>query len=851
MKFLQLLLVGFLLSIQTIYAQNKNTPVSVQLSNVKFETIIQSLETQTGFLFSYDANIASKESKYSLNEINQPFDFVLNKFLKPLNITYKINGQQIILSTSPVKKKYTISGTVIEKNTGETVIGATIRIKNFNVGTKTNSYGFYTISLDEGEYILEVTYIGFEKKEIQITLNNNVVNNISITPNANGIGLKEVVVKSSKTSVREFTKSTEMGRIEIPVEMMKKVPTIAGESDLMKVLQLTPGIKRGGEGTIGMYVRGGGADENLILLDEATVYNAGHLLGFFSVFNTSSIKDVTMHKGGFPSNYGGRLSSVLDIRMKDGNKNKFQTEGSVGLISSNLTIQGPIYKDKVSFILSGRRTYIDKVFSLVNVPIPYYFYDVNAKLNWTISKRDKLFFSSYFGNDVLKLDNLTESVKSSSSSDLETRIGSKIGNFTTTLRWNHIFKNPKLFLNTSILQTRFRYNVIGSFSNQSLKLESRIQDYGMKMDFNYNPNPKNQIRFGTEIINHTFNPNSISSNISILDSLPSLQSRKINSTEMALYALNDWEINSKFKLNYGLRISSTYIQKTLYAGLEPRINIRYQLNESNSIKMSYSRMKQYMHLVSSSAIALPTDLWYPVTKTIKPLSSDQVSLGYYTGLDKFNLFFSTELYYKKLHNLVEYKEGSVLLLNNNFENELVRGNGDAYGLELFLNKTQGRFSGWVGYTLSYSTRQFDSLNRGKKYFSKYDRRHDVSIVGMYDITKRLSVSAVWVYSSGSPFTARVGQYIIPNQGYNGITVVPLYSDRNAYRLSNSHRLDIDFTIKRKSNRKWAGEWHFSAYNVYNRTQPSRVRIILVDGQYKYQQVGLFGIIPSISYNFKF
>ena len=850
MKLLQLLLIGYLLSMQSLYAQSRNKQIIVQLSNAKFETVIQTLEAQTGFLFSYNANTVPKESTYSINEVNQPFEAVLQKFLKPFNLTYKINGGQIILTAISNKKKYTISGTVKEKSTGETVIGASIRIKNQNIGTKTNSYGYYSLTLEEGNYNLDITYIGLEKKEISVELKSNIEKNISLELNSNGIGLKEVVVKSSKVSVKEYTKSTEMGRIEIPVELMKKVPTIAGESDVLKVLQLTPGIKRGSEGSIGMYVRGGSADENLVLLDEATVYNPGHLLGFFSVFNTNSIKDVTMHKGGFPSNYGGRLSSVLDIRMKDGNKNKIQTEGSLGLISSNLTIQGPIYKDKVSFILSGRRTYIDKVFSLFKMSIPYYFYDVNAKLNWTISKRDKLFFSSYTGNDVLKLDMGGDQSKVTSS-ELDTKIGSRLGNFTTTVRWNHIFKNPKLFLNTSLLQTRFRYSVSGILGTESLKLESRIQDYGVKMDFNYNPNPKNQIRFGLECINHTFKPNSFTTNNMLLDSIAGGQFRKINSTETALYALNDWEVNSKIKINYGLRYSTNVTEQTFYSGLEPRFNIRYQLNEKNSIKASYSRMKQYMHLVSSSSISLPTDLWYPVTKTVKPLSSDQVSLGYYTGWDKFNLLFSTEVYYKKLHNLVEYREGAVLLLNNNFENELVRGDGDAYGVELFLNKSQGRFTGWLGYTLSYSTRQFDELNKGKTYYSKYDRRHDVSIVGMYDITKRLSVSAVWVLSSGSPFTARIGQYIIPNPGYNGVTVVPVHSDRNAHRLSNSHRLDIDFTLKRKPTRKWSGEWHFSVYNAYNRTQPNRVRINVVDGQYKYQQVGLFGIIPSISYNFKF
>lgn len=840
-------LLGLLLSIQVGFAQSE-AKITLQKEKVTFKEIISSLEKQSGYLFSWDASLVLNTPTYSLKANQENIDAVLQRFLSPLQLQYKKIGNQVVISKKEIKKKYTISGIIKEKATGETIIGATIRLKETGYGTRTNAYGFFSLTVDEDEYHLAVTYLGMESYEQAISLHDNKEMNIAMVKNDQGVSLKEVKIRSNKTSVKEFTSSTDMGRIEIPIAMMKKVPTIAGESDILKVVQLTPGVKRGGEGSIGMYVRGGGADENLILLDEATVYNVGHLLGFFSVFNTNSIKDVTLHKGGFPAEFGGRLSSVLDIRMKEGNNQSYHAEGSIGMVASNLTIQGPIKKNKGSFIVSGRRTYIDKLFSLIKVPLPYYFYDLNVKGNYMITNRDKLFISSYYGNDVLDLDKLS----ADSGDALETQLGSQIGNFTTTLRWNHQFTNRKWFMNTSLIQTRFRYNVKGGTANEFLKLESRIQDYGVKTDVNFAPNPKNQIKIGLQYLNHTFKPNTFSS--SIQDTVVSIitsANRLINTHEMGVYAMNDQTVSDRLKVNYGLRFSGTLTEAKFYGNIEPRINLRYQLNEHHSIKASYTRMSQYLHLVSSSSVALPTDLWYPVTKTIKPLYSDQVSLGYYTGIEKTKTLISAEVYYKKMRNSVEYKEGAMLLLNNNFEKELVRGSGEAYGLEVFINKTSGRFTGWIGYTLSYATRQFDSLNKGKTFWAKYDRRHDISFVAMYDITKRLSVSAVWVYATGSPFTARVGQYILPNPGYNGVITVPVYSDRNAYRLSDSHRLDIDFCLKRKPTRKWQGEWHFSAYNAYNRTQPSRVRIRLVDGTYKYQQTGLFGIIPSIAYNFKF
>ncbi len=752
--------------------------------------------------------------------------------------------QLLIINT--YAQNYTVSGFVNDANNGESLIGVTVSCPAAKKGTATNGYGYYVLTLPAGTYEIVFNYIGYITSKQTLVLDNNKSLNVKLTENTNQ--LNEVVVKGADSKGRQQVQSTEMGKLNVPIELIRKVPTLFGESDLIKVLQLMPGVKRGVEGTTGMYVRGGGNDENLILLDEAPVYNTGHLLGFFSVFNSNSIKDVSLYKGSFPAQYGGRLSSILDIKMREGNDKKFGAQGSIGIIASNLTVEGPIIKDKCSFIVSGRRTYLDKVINAVSkdLTFPYYFYDLNAKVNYKLNDRDRLFLSSYFGRDVLKAS--TEDDDS-----LNAGINSFVGNFTITARWNHAYKNNKLFHNISLIQSNFKYDITGKVLNNSVLVTSRIQDIGVKADYEYKPTSRQDIKFGGLIVNHLFRPNVVSTTGDISEFLESREGARIYNQEISIYGSNDYDVNLKFKINYGARISSTFVTDQVYAGFEPRFAGKYAINENSSVKAGYARMKQYLHLVSSSAISLPTDLWYPVTKKIKPGSSDQVSAGYYHYLEKPKINITAEVYYKWLNNLIEYREGANLILNDNYEDQLVRGKGTAYGFEVLVQKDEGKLSGWISYTLAWSNRTFPDLNNGKTYYSKFDRRHDVAIVTNYTITKRWSVSATWVFSTGAPFTARVAQYLMPNPTYTAIDILPVYTSKNAIRLHASHRLDVDFTYKNRINSRFKGEWHLGAYNVYNRTQPSRIQIVQDDGKlgYHYEEHGIFGIIYSVAYNFKF
>jgi hypothetical protein len=742
---------------------------------------------------------------------------------------------------------YTISGIISDSKSGEALFGASVYVKGANTGTNSNIYGFYSLTLPEGTYDIVVGSIGYKTQTISIKLDHNLDRKILMEVEA--VETKEIVIKANQDDIRNEVKSTRMSQISLDMNQVKRLPSLGGEVDIIKVLQLMPGVKSGGEGQTGMYVRGGGADQNLILLDEATVYNISHLFGFFSVFNNDAIKDVTLIKGGFPAQYGGRISSILDIRMKEGNMSKYSAEGGVGLLSSRLTVQGPVIKDKMSFLISGRRSYIDQLARLMGVPLPYYFYDLNGKLNYKLTDNDRIYYSAYFGNDVLHEPKIeSESGQENFNADF----GFALGNFTNTLRWNHIY-NPKLFSNASLIYTRFKYDINGKFLDNSLFISSKVRDLGLKLDYDYYLNPLNHVKYGFQGTNHFFRPNVISTAGQISQALKSKPGKLLSSQELALYAANEQIINEKLTLNYGFRMSGLLTQNKFYLGPEPRFAATYVLSDKSSIKAGLSRMYQYMHLVSSSSIALPTDLWYPVTKRVKPQIADQVAAGYTRYIDAISSLMTIEGYYKKMYNLIEYKEGAVLILNDNYEDELVRGKGSAYGFEFFLNKTKGRFNGWIGYSLSWADRQFDSLNHGKKYYAKYDRRHDVSLVGNYDITKRVTISAVWVYATGQRLTARLGNYLMPTPSYDDVSLIPIYSDKNAFQFSPSHRLDINLIVKRKPNKKREGEWNFGAYNVYNRAQPYKVKIVLDDktGQMKYQEEGLFGIMPFIAYNFKF
>ncbi|HTL80231.1 MAG TPA: TonB-dependent receptor [Bacteroidia bacterium] len=742
---------------------------------------------------------------------------------------------------------FTVSGSLADSTNGEMLIGASVFAKGTTKGAAANVYGFYSLTLPAGEYDIVYNYVGYRQKTIHVDLSTSD-QKVDVKLSDAAVVNKEVVIHADKN--KEQVQSTQTSMISIPVDKIRLVPTIGGETDIIKVVQLMPGIKRGGEGQNGMFVRGGSGDDNLILLDEATVYNVSHLFGFFSVFNNDALKDITMYKGGFPAQYGGRLSSVMDIRMKDGDMDRVHAVGGIGLLSSHITIEGPIKKDTSSFLFSARRSYIDEVFKLAyggqNV-LPYYFFDANMKLNYMINQDNRIFLSGYYGDDVL-------SAKQQSDSGSFFDGGFKLGNFTTTARWNHTF-NPKLFSNLSLIQTRFRYDVEASIPGNSFLARSRISDFGVKDDYSYYVSPENTIRYGVSATMHVFRPNVVNTSGEISDYLRSREGTRIYTYELGLYYNQEIALDSFFKINYGMRLSACASPGKFYISPEPRVSGTWNFKPDQSFKMSYARMTQYLHLVSSSSVALPTDLWYPVTQNVKPLYSDQIALAYNLDIEKIKTLVTVESYYKWMQNMIEYREGAVLVLNDNYESELVKGKGHAYGFEFFAQRTEGKLTGWIGYTISWSVRDFPDLNNGNPYFAKYDRRHDISVVGTYELNKRISFAAVWVFSTGQRFTAVTGNFLMPDATLTNVNVLPIYSDRNAITLPPSHRLDVNIVIKTRPNRKWmkwTGEWQIGAYNVYNRAQPYKINVVSDgNGGYKYQAVGLFGFIPSVAYDFRF
>ena len=755
----------------------------------------------------------------------------------------------------------TISGKIANKDNGEDLFMANIYIQDhYSISTTTNEYGFFSLNIDPSKVKtptanLIVSYIGFKADTFSVSTTESKRITIDLKPISQKI--QEVEISAEASRNQEMVRSTQVGTIHMRISELKDLPTIAGEKDVIKSMQLLPGVSGGTEGTSDFFVRGGDGDQNLVLLDEATVYNVGHLFGFFSVFNSDALKDVTIYKGGFPSSYGGRLSSIMDIKQKEGNQKQWEANGGIGLISSRLTVEGPLIKDKASVLLAGRRTYIDKVFSAVGSSLPYYFYDFNWKLNYKLDANNRIFYSGYLGDDVLSIQESGTDEEEDENFDF--RFGFNLGNVTHTVRWNHIY-NEKLFSNVSFTTTSFNYDISGKIDSNNLLVRSKIRDYSLKAKYNYYRNDRSTINFGAEAIQHSFRPNVISTSGEISEFLESKKGQIIDFQEVALFANEDYDvIEHILRLNYGVRLSSAITDGQFYTGIEPRFSARYTLSEVSSLKASYSRMKQYMHRVSSSTVSLPTDLWYPVTKSIKPQTSNQVSTGYFLNIKKWKSLFSAEIFYKNMSNLIEYREGSNLLLNNDFEEDLVQGDGNAYGLELLLKKDQGKLRGWIGYTLSRSERSFDLLNKGKTFPAKYDRRHDLSIVLSYDLSKRITLGSVWVYASGARFTAQVGQYFVPNLSLTGVETIPIYSDRNAVSMSPSHRLDINVTIRPKKERRWYGEWQLGCYNLYNRATPFRIEIEAEETQTAtgsevkqvYKQPGLFGFIPYFTYNFKF
>lgn len=780
--------------------------------------------------------------------------------------------------------KFTVSGYVKDKATGEYLIGANVYFKELLKGTSTNQYGFYSITMDQGAYTLVVSFLGYKEYSMKIELNKNHRVNIELEDAA--YTAQEVVITGERED--KNVESTEMGKVDLEVEKIKTLPAFMGEVDILKSIQLLPGVQSAGEGNSGYYVRGGGPDQNLILLDEAVVYNASHLFGFFSVFNADAVKNVSLTKGGMPAQYGGRLASVLDISMKEGNTREFHTEGGIGFIASRLTIEGPIKKDVSSFIISGRRTFID-LFMREPFVQPgsaadgngYFFYDLNTKINYRLSDKDRLFISGYFGRDVFDFK--------SQESGFRARV--PWGNATASARWNHLFSDI-LFMNTSLVFTDYNFSFEAEQEQFEFKLFSGIRDWNGKVDFTLFPSIMHNVKFGVNYTYHTFTPSNVEARQGETE-FDLGEIVKLYSHEGAIYVNDEWDINERFAVNAGLRYTyfnqigpfTRYVQNQdretidtiyydngesirVYNHIEPRFSAKYTLSKKSSVKGSVTQNYQYIHLASLSSTSLPTDVWVPSSTQVKPQKGWQYALGYFRNFEDNLWETSIEVYYKEMDNQVEYREGAQPDddIKNNQDNNFVFGKGWSYGAEFFVKKAKGRMNGWIGYTLSWTTREFPDLNEGKMFYAKYDRRHDVSIVWTYQLSKKWTFGATWIYATGNALTLPesrlflngpidLGQLAtnqtVPSQIYYE------YGDRNSYRQAPYHRLDISATLNIKKRKRWESSWNFSVFNVYNRYNPyfiyfdSSVDDVTGQLQLQAKQVSLFPIIPSVTYNFKY
>ena len=801
---------------------------------------------------------------------------ILLYFLLFLSIT-QLSGQN-------TPAKFTVSGYVREAGSLEALIGVNVYLPGTTTGTTTNTYGFYSLTLPAQDSIrLAYSFVGYQSLDRVVSLRKNQTRSVLLTP---GSALTEVDVKASAT-VEKVSERAQMSTIDIPIAQIKKIPAFLGEKDVLKVLQLMPGVQKGSEGQTGIYVRGGGPDQNLIILDDAVVYNANHLFGFFSVFNGDAIKSVELIKGGFPARYGGRLSSVIDLNMKEGNREKLHGEGGIGLIASRLMLEGPLTKNKkASFLVSGRRTYLDVVAAPIiraqtngETNAGYYFYDLNAKANYDFSPKNKLYLSTYFGRDRFYADDNSQN----------TSAGLNWGNATGTLRWNHLF-NQKLFANLSLIFSDYKFQISAvekssqDAETYSLKYDSGIRDFSLKYDFDFYPTPQHSIRAGVQSIYHRFTPSAVVlQNAGINQSINTIET--IDVLESGIYAEDTWRPNERLRVNAGMRLSY-FKQKAIgYLRPEPRLSMAYTLKPDLSVKASYALMNQYVHLLSNTGIGLPTDLWVPTTDRVKPQQSQQVAVGiakdFTTNSPLTNgLTLTVEGYYKRMSNIINYKEGASFLFINDptaanavrWEDNVTAGRGWSYGAEVLLQKKVGRLSGWLGYTLSWTQWQFAELNGGQPYYPRYDRRHDISVVGIYELSKRITLSATWVYGTGNALTVPAGRYTsylpgntlvyggspgVPQTFFQNTRTVDDYgTQKNSFRAEPYHRFDfgIQFHKQKKHHER---TWEISFYNLYNRRNPFFYRLESVSasgttpartGLFRYS---VFPIVPAVSYTFKF
>jgi hypothetical protein len=764
-------------------------------------------------------------------------------------------------------QKFTISGSIFEKGSEESLPGVVVIYQEKNIGTVSNAFGFYSLTLPAGAVTITYSYVGFTVVTKSIQLNADMKIDVRLEGEA---VLNEVEISARKQE--KISENSRMSTIEIPIDQIKDIPALLGEKDVLKVVQLLPGVQKGGEGNTGFYVRGGGPDQNLIMLDDATVYNASHLFGFFSLFNGDALKSVELTKGGFPARYGGRLSSVLEMRMKDGSKEKIHGEAGIGLISSRLTLEGPVKKGVSSFLVSGRRTYIDLIAqpfiaaSANGALAGYYFYDFNAKYNHTLDSSNRLYVSGYFGKDKF--------YARFSDSGGKSKANFSWGNATGTVRWNHII-NEKTFSNASLIFTNYQFGVqqrdsyLGEYYD--LKYLSGIQDYSAKYDLDFVPNPNHYIRAGMLSTLHRFRPSAVVVKSSY-DGENVNEAQIVTSVENGLYAEDDWSITPAVKVNYGLRISHYNAQQKNYIRPEPRLSARFMLGNDFSFKTSYALMNQYVHLLSNTGVGLPTDLWVPATKDVGPQQSQQVAIGFAKDLPEQNLMISLEGYYKKMDGVVAYREGASFLDVGTdaqtdalqWQENITTGKGRSYGGELMIQRKRGKFTGWIGYTLSWTKLQFDELNFGKEFFARYDRRHDISVVGIYKLSERMTISATWVYGTGQAITLPLATYSVPQNipgfdspnaqnGFMGNYYSNDYGEKNAFRMKAYHRMDIGLQWH-KQLKRCTKTFELGFYNAYNRKNPfyyfvSNESDASGNTTNKLKQISIFPILPSFTWSY--
>ncbi len=836
--------------------------ISVNLVNTPIKKAIHEIAAKGNFFLNYNENVLPGNGKITFSAESLPALFVLKKILAGYKIDVIVSkGGKVVLTKSIISQniiqdqKFTISGFISDANSGEALVGTNIFTDDYAFGSSSNSYGYYSLTLPKNEYKMKFSFIGYKNEEVLISLNKNIRLDISLSQIPIVYDTVKVVSK-----VYAENKTTELGTVRLTPTMLSTIPILLGERDILRSLHLLPGVTNSREGDAGLYVRGGNADHNLILLDEAPIYNAFHTFGFFSVFNSDAIKNIKLIKGSAPPKYGGRLSSIVDIQMNEGNKKELNGVAGIGLIFSRLTLEGPFIKDRGSFLISGRRTYLD-VFKLFSSDADadkarFFFYDFNLKTNYIAGPKDRIYLSGYFGRDVIGFGKQFEI---------------SWGNKTGTFRWNHIF-HDKLFSNTSFVFSQFDYLTFVDENEEDfdpfdqnkerVELISKINDFTIKEDFQYFHDSRNIFNFGASYINHSFLPGKITVrgkenyDFTIGDR---------NAHEAAIYASHEYDYNEKIKINYGLRYNLFFVkgiadifnindieenldvdfhkeESKIYGGLAPRISALYEIDNETSLKFGYARNYQFIHMVSNSNSGTPLDFWQPSSNRIKPQSADQLTLGYFKNMQDYE--FSTEAYYKRMNNLIDFKDGANIILQNYFESELAFGKGWSYGIELMLKKNIGKFSGWIGYSLSRSMRQFDEINNGEAYPAKYDRTHDFSIVANYELSEHWKVSSNWVYTSGYNTTIPLGKYKVDE------FVVRSYSQRNAYRTPDYHRLDLSITYETSGS----GVWNLTLYNAYARKNVYTMLFRENKSNTEMTEAvkySLFSIVPSISYTMKF